>query len=101
MILVRKLDGRKVVTNDARVIGEVGGAYAELESWDISHLAVELNDGTIELFGYKKPRTRFLGTVSVCIPINSIEAVGDIISLNKSFEELPSLPIDRCNAYLT
>jgi sporulation protein YlmC with PRC-barrel domain len=98
LILVRKLDGRNVVTSDARVIGEIGGAYAELESWDITHLAVELNDEAIELFGYKKPRTRFLGTVSVCIPINSVDAVGDIISLNKTFEELPSLPIDRCNA---
>lgn len=98
MILVRRLDGRKVVTSDAKVIGEVGGTYAELDDWDITHLAVELNDDAIELFGYKKPRTRFLGTVSVCLPITSVKAVGDIISLNKTFEELPSLPIDRCNA---
>ena len=98
MILTRRLDGRKVVTSDAKVIGEVGGTYAEIEEWDITHLAVELNDEAIELFGYKKPRTRFLGTVSVCLPIDSVAAVGDIISLNKTFEELPSLPIDRCNA---
>jgi sporulation protein YlmC with PRC-barrel domain len=97
-MLIRRLDGRKVVTSDAKVIGEVGGTYAEIEDWDITHLAVELNDEAIELFGYKKPRTRFLGTVSVCLPIDSVTAVGDIISLNKTFEELPSLPIDRCNA---
>jgi sporulation protein YlmC with PRC-barrel domain len=97
-MLVRKLYGRKVVTSDAKVIGEVGGTYAEVEDWDITHLAVELNDDAIELFGYKKPRASFLGTVSVCLPITSVKAVGDIISLNKTFEELPSLPIDRCNA---
>jgi sporulation protein YlmC with PRC-barrel domain len=98
MLLVRRLDGKKVVTSDAKVIGEVGGPYAELDGWDITHLAVELNDEAIELFGYNKPRPRFLGTVSVCLPVNSVNSVGDIISLNKTFEELPSLPIDRCNA---
>ena len=47
MMLIRRLDGRKVVTSDAKVVGEVGGVYAEIEDWNITHLAVELNDEAI------------------------------------------------------
>ncbi|MEJ2242463.1 MAG: PRC-barrel domain-containing protein [Candidatus Bathyarchaeota archaeon] len=96
MILVRKLNGRKIVTSDAKEIGEVGGAYVDTESMKITHLSVDLNDAAIELFGYKKPRIPMIGSVSVCLPVTTIQKVGDIITLNAEFEELPSLPIDQC-----
>ncbi len=96
MILVRKLNGRKVVTSDAKAIGEVGGAYVDTESLKITHLSVDLNDAAIELFGYKKPRIPMIGNVSVCLPVTAVKIVGDIITLNTEFKELPSLPIDQC-----
>ena len=96
MILVRRLNGRKVISSDAKTVGEVGGAYVEPESWKISHLSIDLNDEAIDLFGYKKPRIPIIGTVSVCLPTTIVNNVGDVITLNKIFEELPNLPIDQC-----
>jgi hypothetical protein len=37
-----------------------------------------------------------IGNVSVCLPVTAVKIVGDIITLNTEFEELPSLPIDQC-----
>ena len=96
MILVRKLNGRKVVSSDAKTVGEVGGAYFDPESWKITHLSIDLADVAIELFGLKKPRIPMIGSVSVCMPITAVNVVGDIIALNTEFEDLPSLPIDEC-----
>jgi sporulation protein YlmC with PRC-barrel domain len=96
MILVRKLNGRKVVTSDAKTVGEVGGAYVETESMKITHLSIVLNDAAIELFGYQKPRIPMIGSISVCLPVSAVKIVGDVITLNTKFEELPSLPIEQC-----
>jgi len=97
-MLIRKIDGKEVVSSDARSIGEVSGAYVDLDSWKIDHLAVDLNNQTIEMLGYKKPRTPFMGTVSVCMPIDTVKVAGDIITLNTKYDELPNLPIDKRNA---
>jgi sporulation protein YlmC with PRC-barrel domain len=94
MIPVKKLNGRKVITNDAKNVGEVDGAYVETDKWNITHLIIELNDPAIELFGYKKPT--FLGSVNVCIPISAVEVIGDVITLNKAFKDLPELSIKKC-----
>ena len=97
-MLVRKIDGKEVVSSDARAIGEVSGAYVDLDTWKINQLAVDLNNETIELFGFKKPRTPFMGTVSVCIPIDAVKVARHIITLNKKYDELPNLPTDRRTA---
>ena len=96
MILVRKLNGRKVNSSDAKTVGEVGGAYVDPESWKITHLSVELSDDAIDLFGYEKSRIPIIGNVSVCLPITAVKTFGDVINLNVSFEELPSLSIVKC-----
>jgi len=97
-MLVRKIDGKQVLSNDARAVGEISGAYVDFETWKIDHLAVDLNNETIELFGFKKPHTPFKGTVSISLPIDAIKVAGDIITLNTKYEELPDLPIDKSNA---
>jgi len=96
LILVRKLNGRNVISSDAKNVGEIGGAYVETESWKITHLSIDLNDEAIELFGYKKSRIPMIGNVSVCLPVTAVKIVGDVITLNTKFAELPSLPIDQC-----
>jgi sporulation protein YlmC with PRC-barrel domain len=96
-MLIRKIDGKQVVSSDARVVGEVSGAYVDLETWKIDQLAVDLNNETIELLGFKKPRTPFMGTVSVYMPIDTVKVAGDIITLKTKYEELPNLPIDKTN----
>jgi len=97
-MLVRKIDGKQVVSSDARTVGEVSGAYVDLETWKINNLAVDLNTETMELFGFKKPSIPFLGTISVCMPIDEVKVAGDVITLNTKYEELPNLPIDQTNA---
>ena len=44
-------------------------------------------EATREL-GFRKP---FLGSVVVCLPVDLIQATGDVISLNKSIKELRNL----------
>jgi sporulation protein YlmC with PRC-barrel domain len=96
MIPVKKLNGKTILSNDAKKVGEVTGAYVDTESWKISHLIIELNDDTIELFGYKKPRIPMIGSINVCFPIKVVKTTADVITLNITFDDLPSLPIDQC-----
>jgi len=70
------------------MLGEVTGADVDVEKWQITHLHVSLTEEATRELGFKKP---FLGSVIVCLPINLIQATGDIISLNKSLKELKNV----------
>lgn len=88
MVTFSKLVGKKVIGANAYTIGEVTGADVDTEKWQIVNLHVSLTDeATLEL-GFRKP---FLGSVIVCLPVNIIQATGDVISLNKSIAELKNL----------
>jgi len=77
-----------VITSDAYTLGEVGGAHADISTWTITHLDVELTKEVGEELGFKKP---LLGSVTVCLPINAVKKVGDVITLNKSLLDLKSI----------
>lgn len=85
---VSKLNGMNVITADAYTLGEVDGAHADISTWDITHLDVELTKGATEELGFKKP---LFGSVTVCLPIDAVRKVGDVITLNKSLLEFKSL----------
>lgn len=85
---VSKLNGMSVITSDAYTLGEVGGAHADISTWTITHLDVELTKEVGEELGFKKP---LLGSVTVCLPINAVKKVGDVITLNKSLLDLKSI----------
>ena len=85
---VSKLNGMNVITADAYTIGEVDGAHADISMWNITHLDVELTKEAVEQLGFKKP---LLGSVTVCLPINSVKEVGNVITLNKSLLDLKNL----------
>lgn len=88
MVTFSKLVGKKVIGANAYTLGEVTGADVDTEKWQIVNLHVSLTDeATLEL-GFRKP---FLGSVIVCLPVNIIQATGDVISLNKSIAELKNL----------
>ena len=70
---------------NAYTLGEVTGADVDTEKWQITHLHVSLTDEATRELGFKKP---FLGSVIVCLPINIIQATGDVVSLSKSINEL-------------
>lgn len=88
MVIISKLIGKKVIGADAYMLGEVTGADVDVEKWQITHLHVSLTDEATRELGFKKP---FLGSVIICLPINLIQATGDIISLNKSVKELKNV----------
>ena len=82
---VANLNGKKVITSEALVLGEVEGAEITLDDWKVSHLHISLTKDNIEKFDFKKP---LLGSVTVCLPITTIKAVGEVISINKTIEDL-------------
>lgn len=88
LVIFSKLVGKKVIGANAYMLGEVTGADVDTEKWQITHLHVSLTDeATLEL-GFRKP---FLGSVIVCLPVNIIQAIGDVISLSKSITELKNI----------
>jgi sporulation protein YlmC with PRC-barrel domain len=85
---VSKLDGMSVITDDAYTLGEADGAHADINTWNITHLDVELTKEATEELGFKKP---LLGSLTVCLPINTVKKIGDVITLNKSLADLKNL----------
>ena len=85
---VSKLNGMSVITSDAYTLGEVGGTHADIGAWNITHLDIELSKEATAELGLKKP---MLGSVTVCLPIDAVMKVGDVITLNKSLLELKNL----------
>ena len=74
---------------DAFTLGEVEGAEVDINSWQITHLHVKLISEATEQFGFKKP---IMGRhLVVLLPVSIIKAVGDVVSLDKSVEELESI----------
>jgi sporulation protein YlmC with PRC-barrel domain len=88
---VSKLNGKKVITANAYTLGEVTGAHVDSKDWKITHLAVGLTKEATQELGFKKP---LLGSITVCLPITLIKALADVITLNKSLQELKNL--DEC-----
>lgn len=82
------LNGRKVVTSDANVLGEVTGAEFDTEKWTVTHLRISLNKDSAKDLRFKKP---FLGDVVICVPVNLIKAHGDVINLHVPFSDLGSI----------
>ena len=85
---VSRLNGIMVITSDAYTLGEVYGAHADIASWSITHLDVELAKEATEELGFRKP---FLGSVAVCLPIDAVKNVGDVITLSKTLVDLKNL----------
>ena len=87
MVTFSKLVGKKVIGANAYTLGEMLGADVDTGGWQITHLHASLTDEATRELGFRKP---FLGAVVVCLPVNLIQAIGDVIALNKSIQELRS-----------
>jgi sporulation protein YlmC with PRC-barrel domain len=79
--------GKEVIGANAYTLGEMLGADVDASKWQITHLYVSLADEATRELGFRKP---FLGAVVVCLPVDLIQAIGDVITLNKSIQELRS-----------
>jgi sporulation protein YlmC with PRC-barrel domain len=82
---VIELNGKKVIVANAFNIGEVEGAEFDPKTWQITHLQVKLNDDATKQLGFKKPP---LSHVTILLPVGTVKAVGDVVSLSNSIEEL-------------
>jgi sporulation protein YlmC with PRC-barrel domain len=83
-----KMIGKRVLGANAYMLGEVTGADIDIGKWQVTHLHVSLADDAVRKLGYKKP---FMGSVVVCLPVELIQAVGDVITLNKGINELKNV----------
>jgi sporulation protein YlmC with PRC-barrel domain len=79
-----KLKGMKVTTSKAYILGEVKGFEVDTENWRVTDLHVKLTDEASTQLGFKR---RFRSS-TVCMSINLINAVGDLVTIDKSLDEL-------------
>jgi sporulation protein YlmC with PRC-barrel domain len=84
LVSIDSLVGKKVITAKAYILGEVKGAEANIENWQITHLQVKLTDKAANDLGFKK---RFRSS-TICMPVSLISAVGEVITIGKSLQEL-------------
>jgi sporulation protein YlmC with PRC-barrel domain len=80
-----RLNGRNVVTSDNNTIGEVEAIHIDEKTLGLTHLELKLSNEVLREHGFCKP---FLGSIKVCLPINTVEKVGRVITLNKTLSEL-------------
>lgn len=83
------LNGKQVITAEAQVLGEIEGVEIDISSWTVSHLHVSLLKNNVKKFNFKKP---LFGSVTVSLPVDVIDAVGDVVSLNKKLDDLRYMP---------
>ena len=84
MVSVDELICKKVITARAYILGDVQGAEVDVDNWRITHLQVKLSDKASTDLGFKK---RFRSS-TVCMPVTLIKAVGEVVTIDKSLEEL-------------
>jgi len=84
LVSIDELVGKKVITARAYILGDVQGAEVDVDNWRITHLQVKLSDKASTDLGFKK---RFRSS-TVCMPVTLIKAVGEVVTIDKSLEEL-------------
>lgn len=84
LVSIGRLNGKKVIGAKAYTLGEVNGAEVDTDNWKVTNLHVKLTDEAATELGFKK---RFRSSV-VCMPVALITAVGDVVTIDKSVEEL-------------
>jgi sporulation protein YlmC with PRC-barrel domain len=84
LVSIDKLIGMKVITAKAYILGEVKGAEVDVANWRITHLQIKLTDNAATDLGFKK---RFRSS-TVCMPITLINEAGEVVTIDKSLEEL-------------
>jgi sporulation protein YlmC with PRC-barrel domain len=84
LVSVDNLNGKEVISEKAFTLSEVKGAEVDTDNWKITHLHVKLADEAATELRLKK----LFSSSIVCMPVNFIKAVGDVITIDKSVEEL-------------
>ena len=87
MVKVSEINWRKVITTDAFEVGKVSGAEMD-DQWKITHINVNLTKTATNELGFKKP---VLGSITICLPVEYIQGLGDVITLNTTREGLKGI----------
>ena len=77
-----------VITKDAFNVGEITEADMD-NNWKITHVQIKLTKEATKELELKKP---YLGYVTICLPVEYVRSIGDVISLNKNRNELKEIP---------
>lgn len=88
MTSISDLMGKTVVGANAYTLGNVNDAEVDTGKWSVTHLHVNLTGDATRELGFKKP---IMGSVTVFVPVSLVQAIGDIITLNKSVKELKDI----------
>lgn len=86
MVSLDKISGKNVIGQGGDDLGEVKGAEVNINTWNVTHLQVKLSSKASESMGFKK---RFRSS-TVCLPVSMVSAVGDVVTVNKTLDELSS-----------
>jgi sporulation protein YlmC with PRC-barrel domain len=86
LINFEKIIGLQVITSGAHILGEVKGAKIDTKTWEIKFLNVKLSDEAANKLGMKNR----IGSKTISIPVNLVQAVAGVITLTKSLQELES-----------
>ena len=82
------LDGKKVVGSEGYILGEVEGINIDLNTWQANTFFVSLSDEAAAELGVKKP---FLSKITVCLPTQLVEAIGEVITLKEPIRNLEEI----------
>ena len=88
MTEITSLKGKMVITKDAFNVGEITEADMD-KNWKITHVQIKLTKEATKELELKKP---YLGHVTICLPVEYVRSIGDVISLNKNRNELKEIP---------
>ena len=84
-----KFDGMKVLSLDAKDVGEVSGLEVDTKNGKVTHIHIELTDNAIKGLNIRKP---LIGKVNICFPVGFIQKVGDVITLARNLDGLRKVP---------
>ncbi len=94
LVNVDELSGKNVIGLGGSILGEVKGAQVNTKTWQVTNLEVKLSSVASEELGFKK---RFRSS-TVCMPVSLVSAVGDVITVGRSLDELSKNPeITECS----
>lgn len=85
MVRADKLTGKKVISSNGNIIGEVNGVELDLVEWTTTYLYVDVSEETAKELGIK---TSFWSATTIRLPITTINQVGDVITLNEKASDL-------------
>ena len=79
------LNGKRVVSQDGRVIGEVESLHVDVERWKVVAIGVKVRKEVLDELSLRRP---FIGTQVIRIPADQIAGASDTVVLRPPFSEV-------------